>query len=100
MEIEKILNGKDLTLCLDGYLDTTTSPDLMRLLDETMDSIDTLTFDFTKLEYVSSAGLRVLLTAQKAMSEKGGMKILHVNEEIMDALNLTGLTKILNAHKA
>ena len=58
MEIEKILNRKDLTLRLDGYLDTTTSPDLKQLLDETMDSIDTLTLDFANLEYVSSAGLR------------------------------------------
>ena len=100
MEIEKILNGKDLTLRLDGYLDTTTSPDLKQLLDETMDSIDTLTLDFANLEYVSSAGLRVLLTTHKAMMEKGGMKILHVNEVTMDALNITGLANVLNVEKA
>ncbi len=100
MEIEKIFNGKDLTLCLDGYLDAAVSPDLQRLLDETMDSIDTLTFDFTNLEYVSSAGLRVLLAAQKAMAEKGGMKILHVNEGTMDVLNITGLANVLHVEKA
>ena len=80
MKIEKNLDGKDMTLKLEGYLDTTTSPELKQLLSETMDSIDTLTLDFADLEYVSSAGLRVLLTTHTAMAKKGGMKLLHVNE--------------------
>ena len=100
MKIKKTLNGKDMTLELEGYLDTTTSPELKKLLGETMDSIDTLTLDFQNLEYVSSAGLRVLLTAHTNMSKKGGMKILHVNEEIMDSLTVTGLADMLNIVKA
>ena len=96
MTIEKICNGNDMTLKLEGYLDTGTSPELKQLLSETMDSIDTLTLDFENLEYVSSAGLRVLLTAHNFMSKKGGMKILHVNEEISDSLEVTGLANVLN----
>ena len=61
-----------------------------------MDSIDSLTLDFADLEYVSSAGLRVLLTAHTTMAKKNGMKILHVNEEIMDSFAVTGLAKVLN----
>lgn len=99
MKIEKNLDGKDMTLKLEGYLDTTTSPELKQLLSETMDSIDTLTLDFADLEYVSSAGLRVLLTAHTTMAKKGGMKLLHVNEEIMDSLAVTGLSNVLNIEK-
>lgn len=99
MKIEKNLDGKDMTLKLEGYLDTTTSPELKQLLSETMDSIDTLTLDFADLEYVSSAGLRVLLTTHTAMAKKGGMKLLHVNEEIMDSLAVTRLSNVLNIEK-
>ena len=99
MKIEKNLDGKDMTLKLEGYLDTTTSPELKQLLSETMDSIDTLMLDFADLEYVSSAGLRVLLTAHTTMLKKGGMKLLHVNEEIMDSLAVTGLSNVLNIEK-
>ncbi|MER2054265.1 MAG: STAS domain-containing protein [Clostridia bacterium] len=99
MTIEKTMNGNDMTLKLEGYLDTTTSPDLKQVLSETMDSIDSLTLDFQDLEYVSSAGLRVLLTAHTTMAKKGGMKLLHVNEEIMDSFTVTGLGKFLNVVK-
>ena len=100
MKISKTLDGKDLTVSLEGYLDTTSSPELKQALNETMDSIDSLTFDFADLEYVSSAGLRILLTANNAMAKKGGMKIIHVNEEIMDSLTVTGLADVLNVEKA
>ena len=99
MTITKKLDGKDMTLELKGYLDTSTSPELKNLLNETMDSIDTLILDFKNLEYVSSAGLRVLLTAHTTMGKKGGMKILHVNEEIMDSFTVTGLVGMLNIVK-
>ena len=99
MKIEKTLNGHDMTLKLEGYLDTGTSPELKKMLSETMDSINTLTLDFGDLEYVSSAGLRVLLTAHTTMAKKGGMKLLHVNEEIMDSLVVTGLANVLNVVK-
>lgn len=88
-----------MTLKLEGYLDTGTSPELKKMLSETMDSINTLTLDFGDLEYVSSAGLRVLLTAHTTMAKKGGMKLLHVNEEIMDSLVVTGLANFLNVVK-
>ena len=99
MTIEKICNGNDMTLKLEGYLDTGTAPELKQLLNETMDSIDSLTLDFEELEYVSSAGLRVLLTAHTTMEKKGGMKLLHVNEEIMDSLTVTGLAQVLKVVK-
>jgi anti-sigma B factor antagonist len=99
MKIKKILDGKNMTLKLEGYLDTGTSPELKQLLSETMDSIDSLILDFADLEYVSSAGLRVLLTAHTTMAGKGGMKLVHVNEEIMDSLTVTGLVKVLNIEK-
>ena len=99
MTIEKTLSGNNMTLKLEGYLDTVTSPELKQVLSETMDSIDTLTLDFADLEYVSSAGLRVLLTAHTVMAKKGGMKLLHVNEEIMDSLAVTGLSNVLNIEK-
>lgn len=88
-----------MTLKLEGYLDTGTAPELEKMLSETMDSINTLTLDFGDLEYVSSAGLRVLLTAHTTMAKKGGMKLLHVNEEIMDSLVVTGLANFLNVVK-
>ena len=100
MTISQTLNGKDLTIALGGYLDTTTSPELKALLDRTMDSIETLTFDFKDLEYISSAGLRVLLTAHMAMSGKGGMKILNANEEIIESMTVTGLADMLTIEKA
>lgn len=70
--MKKTLNGNDMTLKLEGYLDTGTSPELKKMLSETMDSINTLTLDFGDLEYVSSAGLRVLLTAHTTMAQKEG----------------------------
>lgn len=96
MKITQELNGKDLTLSLDGYLDTGTSPELKQVLNETMDSIDSLAIDCENLEYISSAGLRVLLTAHMTMSTKGGMKILHVNDEVLDTMKITGMVNVLN----
>lgn len=96
MTISKTLEGNDMTLALEGALDTTSSPGLKLELLLSMDSIDSLTFDFKDLEYVTSAGLRVLLLAHNTMAPKGGMKIIHVNKVIMDTLTVTGLTKVLN----
>lgn len=96
MKITQELNGKDLTLSLDGYLDTGTSPELKQVLNETMDSIDSLAIDCENLEYISSAGLRVLLTAHMTMSTKGGMRILHVNDEVLDTMKITGMVNVLN----
>ena len=99
MEIKQTLNGKDLTISLEGSLDTTTAPELKKTLDGTMENIDSLTLDFDKLEYVSSVGLRVMLQAHNIMAKKGGMKIIQVNEEIVDTLEITGLLDMLNVEK-
>lgn len=96
MKITQTLNGKELTLSLEGCLDTATTPELKQVLSEKMDGIDSLILDFATLEYISSAGLRALLTAHMTMETKGGMKILHVNEEVMDSMKITGMSDVLN----
>lgn len=96
MKITQTLNGKELTLSLEGCLDTATTPELKQVLSEKMDGIDSLILDFAALEYISSAGLRALLTAHMTMETKGGMKILHVNEEVMDSMKITGMSDVLN----
>ena len=87
-------NGK-VTLALAGRLDTITSPELDTALDAVIDGATELCFDFNGLEYISSAGLRVLLKAQKIMNTKGKMKITGVNETIMEVFEITGFTDIL-----
>ena len=96
MEIEKKINGAEVVLTLKGKLDTNTAPELETLLNETLPATKKLEFDFTDLEYLSSAGLRVLLNAQKVMSSQGSMVIKHVNETIMDIFDMTGFSSILN----
>ena len=82
-----------LTISLEGRLDTATSPELEALLKEKMDDADAIIFDFEKLEYISSAGLRVLLFAQKKM--KNSMKLINVCELVMEVFELTGFVDIL-----
>ena len=96
MTITKHLNGNKLTIALEGRLDTTTAPDLEAELKASLDSADSLIFDLDKLEYISSAGLRVLLSAQKIMSKKGGMKVTHVNEIVQEVFEVTGFSDILD----
>jgi len=95
LNIEKKLDGSTLTVTLEGRLDTTTAPQLEAELKSALDGADSLIMDFEKLEYISSAGLRVLLSAQKIMSKKGGMKILHVSDVIMEIFEVTGFIDIL-----
>ena len=95
MTIEKKQNGTELTLALTGRLDTMTSPELEAELNASLPAAETLVFDFTKLEYISSAGLRVLLSAHKIMSRKGGMKITHTNEMVQEVFDVTGFADIL-----
>ncbi len=80
---------------LEGRLDTTTAPDLERDLGENLDDVRELVLDFEKLEYISSAGLRVLLAAQKTMTKQGTMKVVHVNETIREIFEVTGFSDIL-----
>ena len=84
-----------LQVALEGRLDTVTSPQLENELKNALDGADALVLDMEKLEYISSAGLRVLLSAQKLMSGKGGMKLLHVNDTIMEIFEVTGFSDIL-----
>ena len=96
LTIEKTLNAPALTVALIGRLDTTTAPELEKELKASLDGITELTFDLAALEYISSAGLRVLLTAHKALSRKGGMTVTHVNEIVQEVFEVTGFSDILN----
>ena len=95
MTITRNLNGTNLEIALEGRLDTMTAPELEVELNASMNGAESLTLDFSKLEYVSSAGLRVLLSAHKVMSAKGGMKVTHVNEIISEVFEVTGFADIL-----
>ena len=95
MTITKTAEGSKLTVALDGLLDTVTAPDLEKELKASLDGVTALTFDFENLEYISSAGLRVLLLAQKIMNQQGTMKIRNVREVIMEIFEVTGFTDIL-----
>ena len=95
LNIEKKTNGAELTVALTGRLDTTTAPELEKELKASLDSVTTLVIDMTALDYISSAGLRVLLSAQKTMNKQGEMKVVHVNETIMEIFEVTGFSDIL-----
>lgn len=95
MTINKEVNGSKLNIALVGRLDTTTSPELEKELKASMDDIQELVFDFTQLEYISSAGLRVLLAAQKTMNRQGSMTVCNVNETVMEVFEVTGFAELL-----
>ncbi len=95
LNITKNVENAALTLALEGRLDTTTAPQLESELANDLDGVTALTLDLEKLEYISSAGLRVLLSAQKKMSAKDGMVITHVGETIMEIFEVTGFSDIL-----
>jgi anti-sigma B factor antagonist len=96
LNIEKNKNGTDFAIALEGRLDTTTAPQLEKELKEDVNGVSELTFDFAKLEYISSAGLRVLLSAQKIMNKQGHMVIRNVNDDIMEIFEVTGFSDILD----
>ena len=95
MNITKKQNGTALEIALEGRLDTVTSPALEAELKTALADAESLTFDFAGLDYISSAGLRVLLSAHKTMSGKGGMKIKNVNEIVGEVFEVTGFADIL-----
>ncbi|MBQ1631976.1 MAG: STAS domain-containing protein [Clostridia bacterium] len=95
MTIEKTKNGSALMIALSGRLDTMTAPDLEAELKDALEGVGELTFDLEKLDYISSAGLRVLLSAQKVMNRQGSMKVLHPNEVIAEIFEVTGFSDIL-----
>ena len=95
MTIEKLLNGEMATLVVVGRLDTQTAPELEKEIDAVVAGIEELTFDMKGLEYVSSAGLRVILKAQKIMNAQGSMKLIGVSDSIMEVFDITGFLDIL-----
>lgn len=95
MTINKNVTGTTLTVEVEGRLDTMTAPELEKTLKESLDSMTELVLDFANLEYVSSAGLRVLLSAQKIMNKQGSMVIRNVCETVMEVFEVTGFSDIL-----
>ena len=95
MTITKNQDGGKLTVALEGRLDTSTSPQLEAELRSAVNGVKELTFDLQNLDYISSAGLRVLLAAQKVMNRQGGMKVTNVKPEIMEIFEVTGFVDIL-----
>ena len=96
MTINKNRNGSALIIALEGRLDTTTAPELEKELRDGLAGVTALTLDFAKLEYISSAGLRVLLGAHKQMSKQGEMKVTNINDIVGEVFEVTGFADILN----
>ena len=96
MELKKEVNGSSLTIALDGRLDTTTAPQLEAEISGGLNGITDLTIDMAKLVYVSSAGLRVLLKAQKLMNKQGKMTVKNASQEIKEIFEVTGFDELLN----
>lgn len=95
MTVEKNVNGTNLDVVITGRVDTTTAPQLEASIQESIEGITELKMDFAGVEYISSAGLRVLLSAQKIMSKQGGMKITNVSDDVMEIFEVTGFSDIL-----
>ena len=96
MKITKNVNGNIANIALEGRLDTTTAPELEQEIKQSLDGVEALVMDFAELTYISSAGLRVLLSAQKRMNNQGTMKVIHVNEMVKEVFEVTGFSDILN----
>ena len=96
MTIEIKKNANELVLEITGRLDTITAPALDKTINENLEGVKTLILDLKSLEYISSAGLRVLLSAQKKMQQVGGMKVVNVCELVMEVFEMTGFADILN----
>ena len=95
MKITEKSNGNQLCISLEGRLDTTTAPELEKVLSGSLEGVTELTFDMGALDYLSSAGLRILLGTQKRMNKQGSMKVVKVNETIMEIFEVTGFADIL-----
>lgn len=95
MTIEKTVNGEKVVLAVSGRLDTVTAPQLEAEIKNCAEGLTALELDFVNLAYISSAGLRVLLSTQKMMNKQGEMVITHVNDDIMEIFEMTGFADIL-----
>ena len=100
LNINKTINNNTAVFTLEGRLDTSTAPELDRELKSSLDGVTTLMLDMKELNYVSSAGLRVLLSAQKLMNKQGKMTIRNANETVMEIFEVTGFSEILDIEGA
>ena len=96
MKIEKVLNNQELTIKPVGEINSVTAPELEEVIKNDLNNVSSLVFDFSELEYLSSAGLRVLLVAQRLMSKKGQMFLRNVNSNVMEILTITGFNNVLD----
>ena len=96
MTIKQVKENKKLTLLVNGRIDTSTAPEFSELLNTALKGVEELVIDLKDVDYISSAGLRVILIAQKMMNSQGTLTIAHVNDDIMETFELTGFTDILN----
>lgn len=95
LNINKTIENNKATFALEGRMDTVTAPELEKEIQAVLPGLTELVLDFENLEYISSAGLRVLLSAQKAMNAQGSMKVRHVNAAVMEIFEVTGFSDIL-----
>lgn len=95
MIIEKIIDGKELTIMVEGRLDTMTAPALEKEIEENITGVEKLVLDLKALDYISSAGLRVILSAQKLMNKQGEMIVKNVNETVSEIFEITGFCDVL-----
>ena len=96
MNITVDKNGENLTICVEGRIDANTSNEFMNKINENLEGAKNVVIDFDKVEYISSAGLRVLLSTEKTMKGQGKLTLIHVNDVVMEVLNITGFVDILN----
>ena len=99
MTVTTDLDGTKLTVAVEGKLGTTSAAELEKAVKANIDGITELVFDFEKLEYIASAGLRVLLSTAKVMKKQGSMKIIHVTEPVMDVFTFTGMADVMDIEK-
>lgn len=99
MTVTTDLDGTKLTVAIEGKLGTTSATELEKAVKTNIDGITELVFDFEKLEYITSAGLRVLLSTAKVMKKQGSMKIIHVIEPVMDVFTFTGMADVMDIEK-
>ena len=96
MKLTKITDGSSLTLKIEGWLDTATAPELYKTVKTELEGITDLIFDMSELSYISSAGLRVLLSAQKIMNKQGRMTVTNICESVSEVFKMTGFDRLLN----
>ena len=96
MKINQTLNGAELTIALVGELNSATAPELDDFISKSLNGVQTLIFEFKDLSYISSAGLRILLTSKKVMDKQGKMIVRNANESVMEVFEITGFANILD----